>query len=272
MKLTIEDEKIVASMYQAGCSYQKIIKEISKFSSDGTIYRIIRKYGVQRKFRTKVPTINHYFFETIDTPEKAYWIGMLMADGYVNRRNYVSLQLKIADADLIEQFGIDLNVSRKPIICKKKMNGKMTYQLRQTVASAKIVEDLKKYGVVCGKTNREVVPDIPYLSDFLRGLIDGDGSIVINGKGYPMIRLTSSEKCIRKAKVLIMKNCNLNDNKISHYQNMAAIGWTGLDQCKKILQFIYVSPNRYLQRKKIIADAILKASSISELGRLIHQK
>jgi len=134
------------------------------------------------------------------------------------------------------------------------------------------VEDLAKYGVVQGKTNREIVPNIPYIADFLRGLIDGDGSIIINGKGYPMIRLTSSISCINKFREIIISNCGVRHNKITKYDNMTAIGWTGLDQCKKILSFIYVNPVRYLKRKKRIVDAILKASNILELSQLIHQK
>lgn len=41
---------------------------------------------------------NRHIFDTIDTPEKAYWLGFIVADGYlnVNRR---MLRIKLGDID-----------------------------------------------------------------------------------------------------------------------------------------------------------------------------
>ena len=47
------------------------------------------------KIRNKCK-FNHNFFDVIDTEEKAYWLGFLMADGHINdRANCGALQLHI---------------------------------------------------------------------------------------------------------------------------------------------------------------------------------
>ena len=44
-------------------------------------------------------------FEVIDTPEKAYWLGFLYADGYVQTRGYmIALTLSSKDKLHIKEF------------------------------------------------------------------------------------------------------------------------------------------------------------------------
>ena len=41
---------------------------------------------------------NRHIFDTIDTPEKAYWLGFIIADGYLNI-NRRMLRIKLGDID-----------------------------------------------------------------------------------------------------------------------------------------------------------------------------
>ena len=52
-------------------------------------------------FRSKYP-VNEDYFEDINTKEKAYWLGVLYADGAINKNNSVRLGMK--DKDHIEKF------------------------------------------------------------------------------------------------------------------------------------------------------------------------
>ena len=57
-------------------------------------------------------TCNEHFFDTIDTQEKAYWLGFLFADGNVsNISNTVSISLKGDDIAHLEKFKIFINAS-----------------------------------------------------------------------------------------------------------------------------------------------------------------
>ena len=48
---------------------------------------------------------NSDVFEKIDTEEKAYWLGFLYADGYINeKRKFVDIGLKRSDRGHLEKF------------------------------------------------------------------------------------------------------------------------------------------------------------------------
>ena len=277
-KLTVEIEAVVADLYQKNMTYEEIIKSINIRVSHNTICRIIKKYGVKRNFLTNPKNcVEHTYFSAIDHPNKAYWLGMLMADGYVNqKRCYISLQLQEIDAAIIEEFGKDLGSKRKVVLCHKVTKaGTSTLQLRQVISSRLMVKDLQSYGVVQNKSTKESVPNIAFISHFIRGMIDGDGTIAVNKKGYPIIQMVGSYESMEKIRNILVKETNIRACKISMRSNTTGlylIAWSGLSQCKKICRYIYKDAERYMARKKMIADAILKASDISELSQLILQK
>src|SRR5581483_9565308 len=46
----------------------------------------------------------HDFFDVIDTPEKAYWLGMMITDGSVSRNDEIILSLHERDSVHVEAF------------------------------------------------------------------------------------------------------------------------------------------------------------------------
>ena len=52
---------------------------------------------------------NRHIFDTIDTKEKAYWLGFIVADGYLNDSKHM-LRIKLGDIDKkhLEKFIIFL--------------------------------------------------------------------------------------------------------------------------------------------------------------------
>jgi len=68
--------------------------------------------------------INDSVFSVIDNNEKAYWIGFLAADGYVDyKTNRIGLKLKLGDIKHLEKFKTFLNFSG-PIVIEKAELGK----------------------------------------------------------------------------------------------------------------------------------------------------
>ncbi len=48
---------------------------------------------------------NETIFETIDSPEKAYWLGFILADGYVNEeRCFMNIKLNDKDEEHLIKF------------------------------------------------------------------------------------------------------------------------------------------------------------------------
>jgi hypothetical protein len=48
---------------------------------------------------------NRHIFDVIDTPEKAYWLGFIIADGYLNdNKNMLRIKLGNKDKCHLEKF------------------------------------------------------------------------------------------------------------------------------------------------------------------------
>ena len=137
---------------------------------------------------------NDDYFENIDTPLKAYFLGFIFADGWiVNRENYGNYEfgIKLASKDkyLLELLNNELGGKniishidpQEVLICQKQIaHSGHCDTLR--VYSKKIVCDLMKHGIETNKSLKETIPivDDSLFFDFLRGYIDGDGCYYVD--------------------------------------------------------------------------------------------
>jgi len=143
----------------------------------------------QRRYR-----LNERYFSHIDTREKAYWLGMLYADGCIIKhlirgpRNeagsfvyQVGIAFQDADVDHLKLFRRHLD-SDAPV---KPMKGLGAFQLRLT--SRQMVEDLERKGCNYRKSLETRIPNASILprhllSHYVRGYLDGDGTVRIRSK------------------------------------------------------------------------------------------
>lgn len=104
-----EDVDKITSLYLSGKTVEKISKETN--IKIGTVNYWVRKLGIARP-NGKVPDCNSNYFENIDSPSKAYFLGLLYADGgYLKKVSKngridlsLSLELKKEDSYIIEEF------------------------------------------------------------------------------------------------------------------------------------------------------------------------
>ncbi|PIN89211.1 hypothetical protein COU61_03160 [Candidatus Pacearchaeota archaeon CG10_big_fil_rev_8_21_14_0_10_35_13] len=123
-------------------------------------------------------TLNHSYFKTWSS-DMAYILGFTCADGCVYHRT-LSWELSnkfSSDKELLEQIskklGSTYEVERRP----------KSFRLR--INSSLIVRNLKDFGIIPNKTKILKFPDIPrpFLRDFIRGFLDGDGWVLASNKG-----------------------------------------------------------------------------------------
>ena len=117
-------------------------------------------------------------FEKIDTEEKAYWLGFLYADGYVNEeKHFLTLGIGNKDKEHIEKFRKFLKTNA-PYVDKANNGGHPFRYFR--IYDQKIVADLAKQGCTQGKS-LTLMPscdmDESLWVHWSRGVFDGDGSI-----------------------------------------------------------------------------------------------
>jgi len=125
---------------------------------------------------------NDRYFEIIDTPDKAYFLGLLAADGNISPRlTAARIALKEQDCNILEQFRKFLGEGAPELKTKiSKINERNCAPQKILVLSKKsLVEDLLKLGITPNKsyTLKLSCNLREFKKDFLRGVWDGDGSV-----------------------------------------------------------------------------------------------
>ena len=237
---------------------------------------LLKNNIVLRKNISKNKLLKHDFFEIIDTEEKAYILGLLFTDGSVVldpngiRNPSITLELSIADIDMLEKIREILGVGGKITINNRK-NRKSTATLR--FRSKKMAEDLSKYGIIPNKTYlTNHLPNInPHLIiPFLRGLLDGDGSIYkITSTGKWVIDFCSYHRTICEDfrnlcdSFLPIKNLN----QIKNYNNKGTtyhIRYYKQEIVKQLATVLYKDNKISLARKNCLAEQIFLEDNSEE--------
>ena len=129
---------------------------------------------------------NKEYFKQINTPDKAYWLGFIAADGNV-RKDLLKLriELNIQDYHHLEKFR-DCIQGDMPIHENKRPNNHSCYI---DVNCQALNQDLLQYGITPNKSltlqiNWKLIP-LHLQQYFIRGYFDGDGSLnVYTARGY----------------------------------------------------------------------------------------
>jgi hypothetical protein len=150
----------------------------------GTVVARLRdRYGIPRSPRqsggntTKWQT-NRDYFAAINTPEKAYVLGLIIADGHVRKDGYkIEISVKEADADILRIIAAEIGCDAPLGSMTNYFDGSTALRLR--LCGKKIVSDLNALGVHHNKSVTATYPAVPaeLERDLVRGLWDGDGYI-----------------------------------------------------------------------------------------------
>lgn len=234
--LTIDDNIIKA--YSEGYTISDILK-FTKYKSKATIYNKVRKAGITgRNFKRNFEIDDHYF-DNIDTPEKAYLLGIIQTDGSIvgNRLNVTQKR----------EFAWYIYSMFSNITCNVNMiNHDSCYKV--DISCKNITQKLIEIGIVENKTYNQTNKDIDalflsipecYKSDFLRGLIDGDGwvSFYVQKRGVnesgEIGFCARSEFIIDKINEIISKTINYNPHKYQSHN----IWYTRIRDINKAIEF-----------------------------------
>lgn len=165
----------IVELYEVG--YNTIeITEILNLKRGIASY-LLRKSGYKLNHRgPKSKIAKEDYFDVIDSCDKAYFLGWLMADGNISIYNgQYSIKIHIAskDREIIDKFLLYIDSKNKV-----KVKNEKYASCYVSLTSRHMCESLMKYGIVPQKTGLEQFPsNIPdkYKRDFIRGVFDGDG-------------------------------------------------------------------------------------------------
>jgi hypothetical protein len=134
-----------------------------------------RKAGVSKKREEGKPAVNESYFSEIDSTEKAYWLGMMYADGSVYEKDGELSQvfLGLKDREHVVLFRDTLDAGYR--VRRRDDGGN-----ELTITSREMANDLSKLGCGNEKTFSATLPELDhdeFRAAFVRGLYDGDGSL-----------------------------------------------------------------------------------------------
>ena len=213
-KIIFSEEQIkdIIKMYKNN-SITSIAKKYN--CSNQTITRLLEKQNIELRGNRKY-FFNESIFDNIDTAEKAYWIGFITADGYINeKRGWLSIQLQYSDIDHLKKFAKFINCPEEKIkTIKHNITGNLLCYIE--LDSRKLTNSLIKLNIRQGKSANEHVAPIPneFIKDYIRGIIDGDGNI-----GKKNINICNSIEVLNYIKDYLNKTCYTSIGKICNHCN-----------------------------------------------------
>jgi hypothetical protein len=245
ISIKLTKEKIVKVCSICGKEFMQKLSDVGriKHCSKECSYKSLKEryIGVNNP-ACKYKTIDHNYFKNVNSEFKAYLLGWICSDGHVSKNN-----VKIAIRDYDYQL---LNTLRQ-VICKdlpiKYYNPTKSVSL--TICSKTWVNDIcNLLQIKPGK--KSAVVKFPELENdflkwsFLRGVFDGDGSIMSSkmGSTYPKCNITSnSHDLLKSIENFANTNCY-----VSYKHNF--INFNG-EYAMVFLNKLYANSNYRLSRK-----------------------
>ena len=249
----LKGESSVSIGKRYGTSHKPILRELHNMGIEVDQKKTVRKYK-----------LNEHYFDNIDTPNKAYILGLLHSDGSncVNKST-VSLSLQEEDKDILEEIRKEIG-SEKPLEFldySNKHDFGYTYknQYRLIMFSKHMSEQLSNKGIVQNKSLIIGFPNwikLDLLSHYIRGVYDGDGSIYRyyrNDNNMPItVTITATDSFCTELKNICFKILNINSgiyDASCHNGITKVFTLSGRNVVKIFLDWIYKDADLFLQRK-----------------------
>lgn len=246
---TPEQQENICVLYnKENLSLEKIAEMFS--CSISPIIRVLKNNSIDRRVHTR-SLFDIDYFSNINSEEKAYFLGLLMADG-CNYEKGFTLSLQEEDYLIIEKFKKSIKFTGK-INYRKHSNPKYKNIVRIKIHSEEISKQLSKLGVVPRKSLIASYPLIEekYDSHFIRGYFDGDGCISTylekNKYSTCCFSVLGAYEIINKVSEKIAINCNIPISKLRSKKggnkNTVHLSYGGRKRVKKVLEWLYKDSN-----------------------------
>ncbi|GEA17487.1 hypothetical protein [Moorella sp. E306M] len=203
---------------------------------------------------------NEKYFSGDLTPESAYWLGFIQADGCINikpRCQSLTITVALKDINHLRQFLFDINAN-KPPRCYEKPVARSTCEL----VSSQLVGDLMRLGIKPNKTELGTFPiiDDGLANHYLRGVFDGDGNIYIrpDRKLDPTISVAGSRAFAEWMLNLVRSSVGILGGTITKHvkRDIWYVRFSGRNQVLLIYQWLYNNATRWLERKRRVFERL----------------
>lgn len=213
--------------------------------------------------------LNEGYFDDIDTEGKAYWLGFITADGYVQtgkagtngwQRDLLGIKLKESDAGHLEKFKAAMS-AENPVRFVPQV-GQAGAAVEIAMTSRHLVESL----ILLGVTPRKSLTVQPWsgpaelMRHYWRGMVDGDGSLIRHAgeRDKWRLQLLGTEAVVEAFRLWAVPICGSN-SRLRPKNNIWM--WTvgGLAAPQSVARELYGDATVFLDRKHALALKLLAA-------------
>jgi len=243
----VSDEEIAKFYTNKPISIQEVCKKFNLCNV--TISRALKRQNVHIWTRQELNQLDLKvdYFKNIDDEFKAYFLGLIFADGciftnkYKNNSLLFSIQLQKSDGYIIEKLKQKICAPRQIVVDKRDGGNSLT------VINNVFVKNLINHGIVEHKQNRK----IPFLKDkmmrhFIRGLFDGDGSFFRTNHWNLFL---CGHEYFHDIYDFLVQRLDLNTVKITFEDNIYQCRWGDTKNVQDFANYIYTDAHIYLTRK-----------------------
>lgn len=242
-KYSIETINKIIELYRTGL-YTTDIDSILGLRNGVSQYLLNKSNVMLRHRGLKSKIGNENYFDLIDTEEKAYFLGYIMADGNVstiNSQYSLKIHIAIQDREIVDKFLKAINSSNKT---KVKTDSNSYYV---SLTSVHMCKGLIELGVIPNKTGKELISkDIPkdLLNHYIRGFFDGDGITDISRKRSGFV---GSVNIINNILEILNENLTI----FEAGKNKKVVYFLGGKKfSKKLYDYLYRDSTIWLERKR----------------------
>lgn len=264
----IEDNVVddMYAMHLQGYSTKKTAEKYGRTAAQ--VHRAFNRMGYTRRNKPEELRryyVDHYYFDDVDTQDKAYWLGFIYADGYISSLNgdMKTITLSISQKDevhilkLLRCLGSDYPVTKHVI--QTGYNNCSTY-LKISIDSEQMYNALIK--LRCNAKLKNVLTPTKLMPNlhrhFLRGYYDGNGSIYtttnsdVKQKDW-YVYFAGTDGLLHwihdyfVEEGFVKKDYNFEKKKQTH--QVGCIRYGGNNQIRRILNHIYEDSTVQLDRK-----------------------
>ena len=235
------------------------------------ITRYAKKFGIYTTSRTRVQKlhIKSDYFKNIDTFDKAYFLGFIMADGCMYQKKdgkyQFSIKIKNTDDDILKSFCDYIEFDKTKIRYRSgKRKDTMCNYAEIQINDQVFCTHLLNLGVIPRKSGKEIMPNCNgFEKDFIRGFIDGDGWVYdhyrcdSHGHRYEIGFCSTSLEIIKSINSYILDNFNI-EMLVSEQKEIYTSKICSKYKVFKILNRIYYDNCLALNRKNKTAQKIRK--------------
>jgi hypothetical protein len=256
---TDDEKRRMIEAYQSGLSARKAAALVGR--SDPACFGALREAGIQPRTLSvshQKYKANYHFFDLIDSEEKAYWLGFVMADSTM-QRNDISIRLAEKDLNHIEKFKRTLKSDHPIHPYQAKVKGKSYPYRRLVICSEYMRKTLNRYGFIkkceCLGAPTEFF-DEKLHHHYWRGVCDGDGSFCLSKKGNWSFEITSHPALIDDLHTFLLQQM-FTRAAIEREGTYSRFRVSGNIVTKAVAIALYREATVFMDRKKELAEQVM---------------